>query len=113
MKNDLLNALLHISLNGPPVGSSDAESLLNRVVDKYCEEKHSKRPSIYGPREKVQTIATQTQVINVSIDDDDEMPDVIEKLECDEQEFIVTNFESDSDNVESDESSTDSEDESA
>ena len=112
MKNDLLNALLHISLNGPPVGSPDAESLLSRVVDKYCEEKHNKKPSIYGPREKVKTIATQTQVINVSIDDEYEMPDVFEKLEYEEQEFIITNFESDSDNFESDNNSTDSEDES-
>ena len=104
--------MLHISLNGPPVRSPDAESLLNRVVDKYCEEKHNKKPSIYGPREKAQTIATQTQVINVSIDDDDEMQDVIKKLEYDEQEFIATNFESDSDDFESDENSIDSEDES-
>ena len=52
MKNDLLNSLLNFSLNGPPVGSAAAENLLNRVVDKYCEAKHDKKPSIYGSREK-------------------------------------------------------------
>ena len=110
MKNDLLNGLLHISLNGPPVGSPEAENLLNRVVDKYCEEKHNKKPTLYGPREKTQTIATQTQVVNVPIEDD-EVQDVTEKLERDEQEFIITNFESDSDDSENDELLTDSDDE--
>ena len=111
MKNDLLNGLLHISLNGPPFGSPEAEDLLNRVVDKYCEEKHNKKPTLYGPSENMQTISTQTQVINVPTEDD-EVKNVTEKLDCNEQEFIITNFESDSDDSENDELFTDSDNES-
>ena len=35
MKNDLLNALLHVSMNGPPVNSPEAEHLISRVVEQY------------------------------------------------------------------------------
>ena len=35
MKNDLLNALIHVSLNGPPIHSKEADTLLNKVADKY------------------------------------------------------------------------------
>ena len=42
MKNDLLNALLHISMNGPPVNSPEAEHLISKVVEQYCEQKHNK-----------------------------------------------------------------------
>ena len=35
MKNDLLNALLHISMNGPAVNSPKAKQLFNRVVERY------------------------------------------------------------------------------
>ena len=110
MKNDLLNALLYISLNGPPFGSPDAESLLNR---KRQERKRNtiKKSSIYGPREKTQTIVTQTPLINVPIEDD-EVQNVTEKLERDVQDFIITIFESDSGDSENDEVFTDSNDES-
>ena len=47
MKNDLLNALLHISMNGPPVNSPKVEHLISRVVEQYCEQKHNKVPQIY------------------------------------------------------------------
>ena len=33
MKNDLSKALIHISLNGPPVHSKEADILLNKVTD--------------------------------------------------------------------------------
>ena len=41
MKNDLLNALLHMFMNGPPANSPEAERLINRVVDKYIEAQQS------------------------------------------------------------------------
>lgn len=59
----------------------------------------------------MQTISTQTQVINVPTEDD-EVKNVTEKLDCNEQEFIITNFESDSDDSENDELFTDSDNES-
>ena len=39
VKNDLLNALLHISMNGPPANRPEAEPLINRVVDQYIEQR--------------------------------------------------------------------------
>ena len=47
MKNDVLNALLHISLNGPPVNSPEADALIERVTDEYSQQKHRKAPKIY------------------------------------------------------------------
>ena len=35
MKNELLNSLLHISINGPAVNSKEADNLISRVVEKY------------------------------------------------------------------------------
>ena len=37
MKNDLLNALLHIFMNGPAANSPEAEQLINRVVERYTD----------------------------------------------------------------------------
>ena len=47
MKSDLLNALLYISMSGPPVNSPEAEHLISRVVEQYCEQKHNKVPQSY------------------------------------------------------------------
>ena len=59
-KNDLLNALLHISMNDPPVSSPEAEHLISRVVEQYCEQKHNKVPQIYVTSKISRTIYTQT-----------------------------------------------------
>ena len=46
MKNDLLNSLLHISINGPPANSKEADQLLERVCNVYANEKHKKIPEV-------------------------------------------------------------------
>ena len=65
MKNDLLNALLHISMNGLPANSPQAERLINRVVDQYIEQRHNNVPQIYVTRKIGNTVCTQTETIDV------------------------------------------------
>lgn len=62
MKNDLLNGLLHISMNGPPVNSKEADSLISRVVDRYVHENHYKVPTIYSTVATTMSTMTQTDV---------------------------------------------------
>ena len=38
MKNDLLNALLNISMNGPAANSPEAEQLIIRVMEQYTDQ---------------------------------------------------------------------------
>ena len=46
MKNELLNSLLHISINGPSANSKEAYQFLERVCNVYVNEKHKKTPQI-------------------------------------------------------------------
>ena len=42
MKNDVLNSLLHISINGPGVNIKEADNLISQVVKKYINQVHYK-----------------------------------------------------------------------
>ena len=42
MKNDVLNSLLHISINGPGVNIKEADNLISQVVEKYINQVHYK-----------------------------------------------------------------------
>ena len=95
MKNDILNALLHISLNGPPANSKDADNLINRVVDLYVKEKHYKVPQIHSNITRGCSSSTQTEDISNNIIDVDEHSECVDDIvisECAEQ-FMITNFE--------------------
>ena len=48
MKNDLLNSLLHMSINGPSANSKEADQILKRVCNAYPNEKHKKIPQFYS-----------------------------------------------------------------
>ena len=48
MKNDLLNSLLHISINSLPENSKEAGQLLERVCTASANEKHKKIPQVYS-----------------------------------------------------------------
>ena len=60
MKNDLLNSLLHISINGPPANSKEADQLLERVCNAYANEKHKKMPQVYSLGKTGAWSSTQT-----------------------------------------------------
>ena len=49
VKNDLLNSLLHISINGPSANSKEADQLLERICNVYAANgKHKKIPQVYS-----------------------------------------------------------------
>ena len=96
MKNDLLNALLHISMNGPAANSLEAEQLINRVVERYIDQNPCKVPQIYTPKQIKNAVSTQTEVMDIDEDKDDFITymDRMEEQSCD---FLTTNFDSDDD----------------
>ena len=61
MKNDLLNSLLHISINGPSANSKEAHKLLERVPHAYANEKHKKITQVYSIGKTDVSSSTQTK----------------------------------------------------
>ena len=96
MKNDLLNPLLHISMNGTAANSPEAEQLTNRVVERYIDQNPYKGPQIYTPKQIKNTNSTQREVMDIEEDKDDftTYMDRMEEQSCD---FLTTNFDSDDD----------------
>ena len=92
MKTDLLNGLLHITINGPPVNSKEADNLIMRVVDKYVNQRHYKAPTIYTAVTTTSSSSTQTETVEVN--EEIEIEEDIDILinDC-EGEFMTTNFE--------------------
>ena len=45
MKNDLLNGLLHISINGPTSHSNEAKAVVTRAVEKYDSSRRHHKPN--------------------------------------------------------------------
>ena len=94
MKNDLLNALPHVSMNGPPVNSKETDDLITRVIDKYVKERHYKVPTIYSAVTNTSSSSTQTEYVT-SIDDEMEIEDFVLPVNEYEGDFITTNFDDD------------------
>ena len=61
MKNDLPNSVLHISINGPPTSSKEADQLLEKVCNAYANEKHKKISQIYSLGKTEASSSTQTE----------------------------------------------------
>ena len=95
MKNDLLNALLNISINGHACNSVEAKKLIADNVIKFDSRKRQKNPSSY--RSIVKSISTSTQVEESNnLDIIDQEP--AELLEIKDSLHITTNiFATDSD----------------
>ena len=91
MKTDLLNGLLHITINGSPVNSKEADNLM-RVVDKYVNQRHYKAPTIYTAITTTSSSSTQTETVEVN--EEIEIEEDIDILinDC-VGEFMTTNFE--------------------
>ena len=91
MNNDMLNALLHISINGPPANTKEADELISRVVDIYVKQKLYKVPHLHSMQENPSTHEESIDDLEGSIDDID-----IGIRENDE-DFVITNFEHEND----------------
>ena len=92
IKTDLLNGLLHISINGPPVNSKEDDKLIMRVVDKYLNQRHYKAPTTYTA--VTTTSSSSTQMETVEVNEEIEIEEDIDILinDC-EGEFMMTNIE--------------------
>ena len=90
MKNDLFNALLHISMNGPAANSPEAKQLINRVVEQYVDQNPYKLPQIYIPKQIKNNFYTK-YFMDIDEDKDDftTFMDKMEEWSCD---FLSTNF---------------------
>ena len=55
-------------MNGPPVNSPEAEHLISRVVEQYCEQKHYKVPQIFVTSKINRTIFTQMEKVDIDED---------------------------------------------
>lgn len=113
MKNDVLNGLLHISINGPAANSREADDLIARVVDKYIKQVHYKVPSKFTIVSNSNSTATSTQTqlqADIPVEGDYIMMDMDTDQELDidieEREYLSTNKEvsDDDEDVEDDES---------
>ena len=60
MKVDLLNSLLHISINGPPA-NGEPDQLLERLCNAYANEKHKKILQVYSLGKTEASSLTQSE----------------------------------------------------
>ena len=87
LKNDMLNGLLHISMNGPPANSKEADALINRVVERYVEERHYKAPTIHSVVTSSISTMTQTDITVRTVDvPETEIADTADANEVDDEE---------------------------
>ena len=70
MKNDFLNFLLHISINGPPANSKEADQLLERVCNAYANEKYKKIPQVYTKLYQASFMISNFTEEEFSVEDD-------------------------------------------
>ena len=61
MQCDLLNSLLHMSINGLSENSKEADQLLERVCNAYANEKHKKISQVYSSGKTEASSSTQTE----------------------------------------------------
>ena len=100
MNNDMLNGLIHISMNGPPVNTKEADELIERVVDKFIQEKHYKVPNSYA-KPSTATSTSSTQTMNITpIDSGDDEIDILPLIDADI--YLASHFEVEEDEEEDD-----------
>ena len=60
MKNDLLNGLMLISINGPKANSSEAEKMIEKACLKFQQTRRNKRSNVFVVRTTLKVASTQT-----------------------------------------------------
>ena len=99
MKNDLLNAFMHISINGPPLHSKEAAILISRVSEQYALEPHRKVPKLFSESSNATSTSTQTEVIvDVELSYENCSPSKLESAldAMNYEQFLNSNFDDDS-----------------
>ena len=96
MKNDLLSALLHISINGPPVNCNDSEAIITKAVHRYSNEIHHKAPYLLSEHRKSSNSYAPTETYDVDIVDveEDNVCSELDKFlkEPNKEDYIVSNI---------------------
>ena len=95
MKNDLLNGLMLISINGPKANSSEAEKMIKKACLKVQQTRRNKRSNVFVVRTTLKVASTQT--VEVKDEAQVELEEAVEKSlekESDKQ-FLITNFDYD------------------
>ena len=84
MKDDLLNSLLMITINGPAFKTAEYENLMEEVTNIYQSESHKKHPGNLSLTKNVKKVSLSTQTIT----EDDNVDDQIETIDKKLQETI-------------------------
>ena len=95
MKNELLNSLLHTSIDGPSVNSTDADQLLERVCNAYGNEKHKRTPQVYSLGKTKASSSTQTKNnIESTVENCEKETSCLNFFQADfyQASFMISNF---------------------
>ena len=84
MKDDLLNSLLMITINGPAFKTAEYENLMEEVTNIYQSKSHKKHPDNLSLTKNVKKVSISTQTIT----EDDNVDDQIETIDKKLQETI-------------------------
>ena len=84
MKDDLLNSLLMITINGPAFKTAEYENLMEEVTNIYRSESHKKHSGNLSLTKNVKKVSLSTQTIT----EDDNVDDQIETIDKKLQETI-------------------------
>ena len=109
MKNDLLNAFMHISMNGPPLHYKEEAALISRVSEQYALERHRIVSKLLSESINATSTSTQTEVtVDVDLSYENCLPSELESALDDMiyEQFLNSYFEYDDssyDGTESDE----------
>ena len=96
MRNDLLNALLQISINGPEMNSSDAEKLIEKASLKFQQTRQNKKPKRLAVKTTMKVASTQTVDMEADETSVDQLEENFEQsLAKKSEDYGVTNFEDD------------------
>ena len=96
-RNDLLNALLQISINGPEMNSSDTEKLIEKASLKFQQTQRNKKPNRHVVKTTMKVASTQTVDVEADETSVDQLEENLEQslAKISEEDHLVTNFEDD------------------
>ena len=97
MRNDLLNALLQISINGPEMNSSDANKLIEKASLKFQKTRRNKKPNRLAVKTTMKVASTQTVDVEADETSVDQLEENFEQslAKTSKEDYLVTNFEDD------------------
>ena len=89
---------MHISINGPPLHTKEADALISRVAEQYALGHHRKVPRLFSERSDSTSASTQTEVIvDVELVEENQLPNELESSldAMNRDEVLNSNFEYD------------------